>query len=184
MFEALALIGGFWFFVFVVFVLGLGIVSNEFDSFFGGAVTLVVLAAGAQAFDVPVWQSIVANPLLVIVGLLVYTAIGIIYAVYIRYANFLHKRADDIKSSWKRFQQNNPKTTHDDFRRSSEYKQYTPAYNATKIMSWCMMWPWGVLWDLSHKPVRWIYNNMYSVTSHLLERVSNRISDKILNEKK
>ena len=185
MFEMLALTGGFWFFLFVMFILVVGVVSTEIDSFFGGAITLIFLAAGSQfLFGYPVWASIVANPLLVVVGVVAYVAVGIVYGVYFRYADFLRKRADNIKQSWDSFKKKNANATHDDFRNAYEYKDYTPSANSDKIIAWVMLWPWGVFWDLCHKPIRWVYNNMYSFTGQLLDRVGAKISDRILNEKK
>jgi hypothetical protein len=104
MFELLALTGGFWFFLFVIFVLVIGVVSTEFDSFFGGGITLILLGAGAQfLFDIPVWSSIVANPFLVIAGLVAYIAVGITYGVYFRYADYIRKSANYIKHDWEEF---------------------------------------------------------------------------------
>ncbi len=182
MFEAIALTGGFWFFLFVVFVLIAGIVSNEMDSFFGGGLTLVMLAGGSQfLFGIPVWSSIVANPFLVILGIVVYTAIGIAYGVFIRYAEFLNDNADRIKSHWNEYRRDNPNATTEDFRKSSYYRNYTPSFNADKIVLWVTLWPWGALWDLSHKPIRYVYNNLYGLTGRLLDAVGARISDRIIN---
>lgn len=184
MFEALALTGGFWFFLFVVFVIITGIVSNEMDSFFGGGLTLVLLAGGSQfLFGIPVWASIVANPFLVILGIVAYTAIGIAYGVFVRYAEFLNDNADKIKSKWNSFLRENPAATTEEFRKSSYYRDFTPSHNAEKIVLWVTLWPWGALWDLSHKPIRYVYNNMYGLTGRLLDSVGARISDRIINRK-
>lgn len=185
MFELLALTGGFWFFLFVIFVLVIGVVSTEFDSFFGGGITLILLGAGAQfLFDIPVWSSIVANPFLVIAGLVAYIAVGITYGVYFRYADYIRKSANYIKHDWEEFKKKHPGASNDDFRKSSYYSSYTPSKNSDKIAAWVMLWPWGVFWDLCHKPIRWVYNNMYSFTGRLLDNVGARVSDRILNEKK
>ena len=185
MFEALALTGGFWFFLFVIFILVAGVVSTELDSFFGGGLTLILLAGGSQfLFGVPVWASIVANPFLVVAGLVAYATAGIVYGVYFRYADFLRKEADNIKRDWNRYQKQYPNDTRENFRDSEFYRDYAPYRNKDRIVAWVMLWPWGVFWDLCHKPFRWIYNNMYTFTGKLLDRVSAKISDRIIDEKK
>lgn len=191
MFEALALLGGFWFFLFVIFILAAGILCAEFNNFFGAGATLVGLAAGSQfLFGIPVWSSIIENPFLVIVGIVAYAAIGMFYAIVFRYADYLRKNKHNIRAAWGDFQvsykkghgeDSNP--TREEFRKSLQYRDFTPSYNSEKITAWVMMWPWAVFWDLCHKPVRWVYNNMYSFAGRMLDAVGARISDKILNEK-
>jgi len=190
MFEFFALLGGFWFFLFVLAIFACGILSAETDNMFGGAITLVLLAIGADVlFGYPVFSLILANPLLLIVGVVAYIAVGLAYAVMYRYADFLKRRAGDIKMKWGDFQISYKKEhgkdatpTRDQFRNSSTYTEFTPKYNADRIAAWVMMWPWAVFWDLSHKPLRFMYNNMYTFAGKALDRVGARVSDKILDK--
>jgi len=185
MFETLALVGGFWFFLFVVFIAAFGIFAAEIDSAFAGTITLVLLAVGAQfLFSIPVWQSIVANPFLVIVGIAVYIAIGLAYGVMFRYADFLRKNSDSITRSWKSFQKDRPQATTSEFRKSYEYRDFTPSYNSDRIAAWVMLWPWAAFWDLCHKPIRWAGRSVYRLAGNMLDRVGEKVSDKIINEKK
>ena len=189
MFELFALVGGFWFFLFVIAIFACGIWSAETDNYFGGAATLVILALGSQfLFGIPVFAAILANPLLLIVGVVAYIGIGLAYAVLYRYADFLRKKSVSITSSWGDFQISYKKQhgkdstpTRADFRESQSYREYTPKYNADRIAAWVMMWPWAVFWDLSHKPIRWVYNNMYTFAGRALDRVGAKVSDKILD---
>jgi|TARA_R110000851_G_scaffold139771_1_gene276968 hypothetical protein len=192
MFELFALVGGFWFFLFVIAIFACGIWSAEYDNMFGGTFTLLALAAGAQfLFGIPVYQTILANPLLLVVGVVAYIGVGLAYAVMYRYADYLRFRADHIKMKWGEFQIEYKKTndlddsvpTRDEFRKSYQYREYTPSSNADRIAAWVMMWPWAVFWDLSHKPLRWVYNNMYSLAGKALDRVGAKVSDKILDKK-
>ena len=190
MFELFALVGGFWFFLFVAAIFVCGIWSSEYDNIFTGTFTLVALAAGAQLFGIPVIAVILANPLLLVVGVVAYIGIGLAYAVMYRYADFLRQRTSGIKIDWKEFQiaykKDNDTTgdpTHEEFRVSSKYVKYSPKYNADRIAAWTMMWPWAVFWDLTHKPIRWVYDTMYIFASRMLEKVSTRVSDKILDQK-
>jgi hypothetical protein len=185
-----ALVGGFWFFLFIIAVFACGIWSAEYDNMFGGSFTLVALAAGAQfLFGIPVYQTILANPLLLVVGVVAYIGIGLAYAVMYRYADYLRRHASQIKRKWEEFQLSHQKThgkdttpTRSDFRNSYSYQEYAPKYNADRIAAWVMMWPWAVFWDLSHKPLRFMYNNMYSLAGKALDRVGATVSDKILDK--
>jgi hypothetical protein len=191
MFETLAIVGGFWFFLFFFTIFVCGIWSAEYDNMYGGTVTLLALAAGSQfLFGVPVFATILANPLLLVAGVVAYIGIGMAYAVFYRYADFLKQRSSWIKMSWEEFQiaykedddVEDGDPTHDEFRQSFHYDQYAPKYNADRIAAWVMMWPWAIFWDLSHKPIRWVYNTMYKLASRVLEKVSARVSNKILDK--
>jgi hypothetical protein len=190
MFELFALVGGFWFFLFVIAIFVCGIWSAEYDNMFGGTFTLVALAAGAEfLFNVPVIATIIANPLLLVGGVVAYIGVGMAYAVLYRYADFLRQRASAIKIAWGEFQiaykKDNDTTgepTRDMFRQSYQYQAYSPKYNADRIAAWVMMWPWAVFWDLSHKPIRWVYDTMYKFASRVLEKVSASVSNKILDK--
>jgi hypothetical protein len=190
MFELFALVGGFWFFLFVIAIFVCGIWSAEYDNMFGGTFTLVALAAGAEfLFNVPVIATILANPLLLVGGVVAYIGVGMAYAVLYRYVDFLRQRASSIKLAWGEFQiaykkDNDTKgePTRDMFRQSYQYQAYSPKYNADRIAAWVMMWPWAVFWDLSHKPIRWVYDTMYKFASRVLEKVSARVSNNILDK--
>jgi hypothetical protein len=191
MFELFALIGGFWFFLFLIAVFACGIWSAEYDNMFGGTFTLVAFAVGAQLFGVPVFATILANPLLLVVGVVAYIGVGLAYGVMYRYADYLRFRAAHIKMKWGEFQIEYKKTndlddsvpTRDEFRKSYQYREFTPSSNADRIAAWVMMWPWAVVWDLCHKPLRWAYNNMYSLAGKALDRVGEKVSNKILDKK-
>lgn len=183
MFEALAHIGGFGFFLFMLLVLVAGIISAEFDSIFGGVITLIGLAGGAQfLFGYPVWETVVANPFWIFVALVGYTVVGVLYAVFIKYTRFLKKYESHIKSEWDRFKKDFPDSTHEDFMESSRYREFKPKSNVDRITAWVVLWPWGVLWDLTHRPFTFIYNNVYGITGRMLDSVGKRITKNMLEK--
>lgn len=185
MFELLGLVGGFWFFLFVVACLVAGIVSNEMDNFFGGALTITFLAFGLQLFfGIPILQSIIANPLFIFLGLFVYTAVGVVYGVLFRYKDFLKEHKDGIKDSWKEYEGTTSHPTEEGFLKSYRYSEFSPSHNADRITAWILLWPWGVFWDLCHKPARFIYNNMHSFVGRMLDKVGMKVTKDIINEKK
>lgn len=44
--------------------------------------------------------------------------------------------------------------------------------NKSRITSWILSWPWVGLWDLIHKPLRYIVNKLYGAISGTLQRMS------------
>jgi len=190
MFELIALTGGFWFFLFVILIVAGGILSSEFDNFLGGGLTLLSLIVISDlVFDIPIFSVIIANPLVVILFIAGYVAVGFLYAILYRYSEFLKKDATLIKSKWEDFKRNwtngfNPEPTRDDFRNSYAYRKWSPYNNKERITTWVVLWPWGVFWDLCNKPIRFAYRTMYSFAGDLLGRVSVRISNKILDDTK
>jgi hypothetical protein len=182
MFESLALIGGFWFFLIAIAVLAGGIISAECDNLWGAGLTLALLAGTSELlFNIPVLASIAANPLLVGVGLAAYTAVALLYAVFYRYAAFLRSNSYEIADSWSTFQKKNVTGTREDFRQSEHYRRYTPLYNVDRISTWALLWPWAMFWDLCHKPARWFYDTMYSLAGRMLNAVGARVSDGIID---
>ena len=182
MLETLALVGGFWFFLLVVFILAVGIISSEFDSILGGIVTFILLAVAL--FYSGALSAIAGTPLLVILGLIVYVAAGFAYAILIRYPDYLQKYATYIQRDWEVFQENRSgdTVTREDFYSSSAYSEYTPKYNADRITAWVALWPWSLVWDLTHKPVRWLHKKLYNLAGEMLDRIGKRVFNRILDD--
>lgn len=184
MLETMALIGGFWFFVFMIFIIGLGIVAESFDSLLGATITFIITLMGLQfLFGIPVWASIAANPLVLVLVLAMYIATGLCYAIIYKYPHFLKNNEDDIKREWNKFSNQTEPATKEDFMNSSYYIRYTPSQNADRITAWVVLWPWGLLWDLISKPTTWLYNNIYSLAGKLLDSVGKKFLDRILKNK-
>lgn len=152
-----------------------GIIACEIDSFVGGGLTFLGLLAAAQLwFAVPVWATITAAPVVAVLALVVYTAVGLVYAVLIRFPRFLASRQDQITSAWGEHIRNNPSDTGEDFRASYRFRPYTAAANDHRIASWAMLWPWGLAWDAANRPVRWMYRVLAKACAGLLARAERR----------
>lgn len=184
MFEMMALAGGFWFFLFVMFVLAAGIFSSEMDSFFAGSITFLLTLGGLQLFGYPILGSVIANPLLVLVLIAIYIAAGSAYAIFYRYPRFLKSNFEDIQHMYKNFLNNqNMLENEESFERfieSKEYRYYRPGQNKDAISSWVLLWPWALLWDLLHRPVIWVYNNAYTGIGLALEKTGKAVTRKIV----
>ena len=76
-----------------------GIFACELDSFVGGGLTFLgVLAAAQLWFGIPVLATITAAPVVAVLALAAYVAVGLTYAVIIRFPRFLASRQDQIHS--------------------------------------------------------------------------------------
>jgi len=152
-----------------------GIVACELDSFVGGATTFIALLAAAQLwFAIPVWATITATPVVAVLALAAYVAVGLAYAVIIRFPRFLASRQDQIHSAWAEHIRNNPNDTEEDFRQSYRFRPYTAAANDSRIASWAMLWPWGLAWDAANRPVRWMYQALSKLCAGMLARAERR----------
>lgn len=183
MFETLALIGGFWFFVFALLVFGVGIVSSEFDSFVGGVATLILLVSGLYFFGAFSFESIFSAPLALLSGIILYIVIGFAYALLYRYPDHLNKNKDIIQEMWQNFQKSaGGDAKREDFYNDIRYRRFLPSQNVERITAWITLWPWSAFWDLSHKPIRWVYRNLYSLAGKMLDNISKRIFNNILDK--
>lgn len=189
MFELFASVGGFGFFVLMMFIIAVGVVSAEFDSIVGAVGTFVFLA-GTMVFmgHWPSASTLWENLLMIVAGIFAYIGVGLAYGVWYRYAGWLKTKKDYIQVEYNKFvveykkRNNGDYPSNDEFRDSSHYKFFTPLYNADRIATWVALWPWAVFWDLCHKPIRFVYNTAYDIAAKALESVSRRISDKIIDD--
>ena len=189
---ALISASGIWLGLFALLSLVLLVVSIEKDnSALGSAVLVITFAIAEFGFNIPIWDSIVANPFILIFYLIVYIAVGSLYATLWRLPNFLRKNSSSIQAdynNWKKANQwgsdnNKRDVSFDAFLNSSSY-QYKVKNSKDRIASWVMLWPAGVLWELMHKPFRWIWDTTYRGLGNALERVNHDTARKILEDKK
>jgi hypothetical protein len=188
---ALISAGGIWLGLFALLALALLIYSIEKDSsMLGSAVLIATFAIAEFGFNIPIWASIIANPFMIIFYLLVYIAIGSLYAAVWRLPAFLKKNSDRIQSDYNNWKQtdrwgstaNKKDISFDAFLNSNSYN-YKIKDNKERAVSWVMLWPAGVLWELTHKPFRWVWNTTYYGLGSALERINRDTARKILEDK-
>jgi hypothetical protein len=188
MFEAVLIsASGVWLALFLLVAFIALAFSIEADSFFAGSVLLVIFAGIAQfIFDIAILSYIAANPLLTIFALIFYAAIGIAYAAFWRLPIFVDKNAEYIKNEYVIFCKANEghDTSFEAFTTSYRYRQFTVAYNKDAVASWVLLWPIGVLWELSHKPIRWLWSMLYSGIGSSLEKINTNAAAKIIQKTK
>lgn len=209
MFELMLIsAGGLWLGLFSLILFGSLVWASESDSFFLGTAVILIGAVIAQfVFSIPVWATIVANPLMLIVYLAVYVAAGALYAGMWRLPGYIRKHSDVIQrdyTSWKdtktRDQERSWRNTirdkvtgpeedpkpvdvsFDTFLNSDHYR-FSVRKNKDRVASWVLLWPAGVTWELMHKPFIWMWESVYYGLGDVFERINRDSARKILEEK-
>lgn len=160
-----------------------GIIACEIDSFKGGGLTFLGLLAAAQLwFAIPVWATITAAPVVAVVAVVAYITLGVAYAAVIRFPRFLASRQSAIHEAWKSHIRENPNTSVEDFRASYRFQPFTAAANDHRIASWAMLWPWGLAWDATNRPVRWTYRLTAQACSRILAQAESRAITRSLDK--
>lgn len=188
MFEAVLISAtGVWFALFVLVALVALIISIENDSFFLGTAALIIIAGIAQfVFGIAVLATIVANPLATLFFILFYIALGAAYAGFWRLPDFVNSHSEEIEKAFIYFSkvQLNREVTHEEFLDSTQYAPFTVSHNKEVVASWVLLWPAGVFWELSHKPIRWVWNQVYYGLGESFEKLNRKAASKVLNNKK
>ncbi len=161
---------GVWLALFFIIFIACGTftatVGNIFWSF-------VVLAAGAGILQFLVGISIlsifIANPLLVIAVLAIYIGIGAAYTGLWRWPAYLRKMSGYIQEMFDRWKHSHAKqlegkskeAAFEEFLDSSHYAEFHPSRNKERLSTWVLMWPFAMGWELSHKPLIWVFETVY-----------------------
>ena len=188
MFEALLIsAGGVWIALFALAVLAACIFSIENDDFMIGLVVIFLTFVILQfVFGYPILGTILSNPLVIVFYLAVYIAIGATYAAFWRMNVFLEENKESILSNykyWKHQKENAENDSYEAFLDSSMYN-FSVRKNKDVVASWVLLWPAGVLWELSHKPLIWVWNSVYFSLGKSLEKINKSKATEILNDGK
>jgi len=182
----IAAAGGTWFAIFALIVLIGGIVSAEFDSFFGGTFTLIVGLLGADfIFGYPIVASIMANPLIAILAIALYSLIGSAYTGFWKWPDYIRSNSDLIDAKfneWLRKDKQNH--SFDEFLESDEYRPFGASKNKERLSAWVMMWPFSMFWELSRKPAIWVFNTSYEMLGSTFESVGKSTAKKMHEKSK
>ena len=185
MFEFFALLGGFWFFMFVIAVVCIGIIATEVGSSLLGTVTFVLALLGMEyLFDIPIFDTVLDNPLVLVGLFLVYTIVGSIYTLLWRWPEFLRENKNDILDAYeyKRKQSKTEPFTFEDYVTSYDYK-YSAKRFVDPIIAWIVTWPFSLVWELARKPVKFVSSQAYQLTSTAFEKIGMRTVKGILEKK-
>lgn len=176
----LAAAGGTWFAIFALIILAAGIFSAEFDSFFGGTVTLSIGLLGADLiFGYPIFSALVANPLIAIVIVGLYVMIGSAYTGIWRWPEYLRGKSENIEHDFAQYRMDNKGGSFDDFLESNRYNGYRASSNKERLSAWVLMWPFSLFWELARKPAKWAFNTVYATLGNMFENVGKNTAKKM-----
>lgn len=169
---------GVWFALFVLLFIVSGIFSAETDSFFAGSLTFIIgLSSLDLFFNFPVWETVVSNPLSILLFLGLYVVAGSVYAGFWRWTRFIKEHSDVINDGFVRWSKSeNKQRTSENFElylESSSY-HFSASNHKQKFATWIMLWPFGLLWDLAHRPARWLFNTLYFNLGTIFDKIGKR----------
>ena len=172
----------FWFLAFAVVFTMSGIFASEFENFLAGTATFIIGLASLQwLFHVPVWESIVENPISVLLYLALYVVAGSIYTLLWRWPEYLRDNSRNINEGYNSFIHSNAKGTREEFF-ASRYYLYRASNCKENIATWVLTWPFSLSWELLRKPIKYAYRLTYSILGDAFEKVGRSVTNRILNK--
>jgi hypothetical protein len=161
---------GVWLALFIIIFAACGTFTATVGNMFW---SIIVLAAGAGILQFLVGISIlsifITNPLLVIAVLAIYIGIGAAYTGLWRWPAYLRKMSAYIQEMFDRWKHAHDKQlagkskeeAFEEFLDSSHYAEFHPSRNKERLSTWVVMWPFAMGWELSHKPLIWVFETVY-----------------------
>lgn len=172
------------FILFLLAALAVGIFAAENDSFIFTTATIIsTFVALDLFFSVPVWATIAANPLTIILFMFAYVIAGAAYTAFWRWPEYLREHSGYIQETYTDYISKHQDHTKDDFMSSYQYREFTASYNKTSLANWVLAWPLSLTWELARKPAIWIWEKTYEVLGNLFTRIGHRVTSNILKDK-
>lgn len=202
MFETILLsAAGVWVALFGIAALGSLIWASEIESFWLGlGVIIIGLAIANFLLGIPVFAVLQANLLLAAFFAVVFVAVGTVYAAMWRLPNFVDKHSSSIAAQYDNWKTNRSPSrrknytgdrnapdeatldiSYETFLKSNSYR-YSVRNNKDVVASWVLLWPVSMLWELSHKPFRWVWNKVYYGIGRVLEEINYKAAKNILEK--
>lgn len=161
---------GVWLALFFIIFVACGTFTATIGNMFW---SIVVLAAGAGVLQflagIAILPILIANPLLIVAVVGGYIAIGAAYTGMWRWPSYLRRHSGYIKSEFTRWSEAREKQlagktkaeAFEIFLDSDFYATWHPSRNKERLSTWVLMWPFAMGWELSHKPLIWIFETVY-----------------------
>lgn len=116
-----------------------------------------------------------------------YVALGGAYTALFLWPRWLISRQERIKNAYEQWCKNRvelgePVDSKELFFDSYHYREFKAANNKERLATWTMMWVFSLVWDATHKPLIWLYENIYHSFGRLFDRVGRKTSSKILGK--
>lgn len=166
-----------WFMLFLGGFGLLGILAVEIGSLLAvGAIVLSFVVLLKWFFEISAVAVVIANPMLIVPIIVGYIIMGSMYAGFWRWPDYLRSKADDIQGRFvdycKSHNLDRKESAFVEFSESTYYKgKYGVGVNKEMLSVWVLMWPFALLWELSHRPITWIWNTVYNMLGNMFTRV-------------
>lgn len=176
-------LGGVWFILFLaVWLIFCGFASKK-DNILYGAITLISGAILSDLlFGTIIFSSILANPLLLIGGLIAYSLVGIIDAMVRRWPRFLKSRQESIEKNFEIWSMAEVAPSFEKFLDSASYASNTAVQNKNRIASYVLMWPFSFVAFIVTTPCEWIYNSIHTYLGDTFDSIGKKYT--LANHKK
>lgn len=184
-FLTFATIGGLWF-AGPIFFIGMGIINvmmSERGTLWSSIFITVIAAVVLKLlFDFNLIAYVSDNPLITIISIFVYLALGCLYVVYWKWPKWLYAQQTKIENAYNKYIHDNPKSSKVDFVESEQFVKYRVENNKELLANWIFLWAFNAVWTLIRDPFKWIWVNLYAVIGKELRQITNNTIDDILKK--
>jgi len=170
----------------IVLFIAAGIFSAETDSAWMSTATFIIgLAVLQYGFGVPIIASIMAAPILALVYVLAYVALGAAMTGIWSWPDYIRKNGDAINRDYARWaseRKDNQDNSFDAFLDSSDY-DFNAWDHKERLATFVGMWPFKLIWDLSRRPAIWLFNTTWSGLGTFFQNIGKRTARGVHNRK-
>lgn len=169
-----------WLIIFIIAVIVFGIVSSEIDSWILATFTLLFGLIGLEyLFNMPVWETIRDNPFLIVIYVVLYIFIGIFYSYVWKFPEYIKEHTTAIQREYDNFKKHAGEKGSFANYLNSDYYEFSAKDKISEITTWTLSWPFSLLWELSRKPAKWVFSEVWKVVSKKFEIRARNIANKL-----
>lgn len=136
-------------------------------------------------FDISILEIVMNNPQLVIPIMAGYILLGIGYAGIWKWPKYIYSCGKDIQQYFVNFCTTNKlkrdDKAFDEFLASSYYlDKFGVGANKEILAVWIMLWPFTLIWELSHKPFIWVWGITYRAIANNFSKIGTKTAKKYI----
>jgi len=187
MLEGLLFGLGFWSAAWIMIgFLVIGFIVDAFEDMIFGAFIAFAIWSGIAlfVFHVNMFSLFLYEPLYVLAGIILYIATGGGYAGFWRFPNRISGMKDRVQSQYSSFLKDKDLSDTTENRKlyasKPSYNPTHPSHHVADLIAWVLFWPFGMAAELTHKPIRFIWNHGYSMFGNWFDSISVRFVNKFL----
>lgn len=145
--------------------LGYFILVSQYDyGIWSLAGVCVAIGTAEYGFGLPIFATISANPLLILVIFAAYILIGYAYAIQVRWVAFLKKQSVKYNNF-------------DEWWDKHSY-EYSFSRHSDRILQWTVTWIFDLLWKCINNPVTWLFDTIAKASQRWFEDTTKSVLSK------